>query len=60
MFGIRRKDRTWTFEASLMKRDWNVAGFAPQVRVSYGDTQSSVALNESQRWRAELGITRVF
>jgi len=60
VFGIRRKDRTWTFEASLMKRDWNVAGFAPQVRVSYGDTQSSVALNESQRWRAELGITRVF
>lgn len=60
VFGIRRKDRIWTFETSLMKRDWNVAGFAPQLRVSYGDTHSTIALNQSQRWRAELGITRVF
>lgn len=60
IFGRVRNDYSWNFETALAKRDWSIAGFAPQLRLSYGINQSSVDLHDSGRWRAEIGMTRVF
>lgn len=60
IFQRRRKDRGVLVSLWLLKRDWNFAGFAPSVRISYGLTKSTVDLYDSSRWRAEIGLARAF
>ncbi|MEO7787712.1 MAG: surface lipoprotein assembly modifier [Sphingomicrobium sp.] len=60
LFGLRRHD--WGIEASgsLYKRDWNVAGFAPSLKLSWARNQSTIALYDQKRFRLEGGIEKAF
>jgi len=39
-----RRDRSLQANASIYKRDWNIAGFAPSIKLSYSRTFSTIAL----------------
>ena len=60
LFGKTRRDWRLQASASIYKRDWNVAGFAPSLRVSYTRTVSTISLYDQKRLRAEFGITKAF
>lgn len=60
LFGKTRRDWRLQASASLYKRDWNVMGFAPLIRVSYTRTFSTIILYDQKRLRAEFGITKAF
>lgn len=60
LFGRTRRDWTLQASASIYKRDWNLAGFAPSVRLSWSRTLSTISLYDQKRLRTELGITKVF
>ncbi|MBW8783994.1 MAG: DUF560 domain-containing protein [Novosphingobium sp.] len=60
LFGTTRRDWRLQASASLYKRDWSVAGFAPSIRVIWSRTFSSISLYDQKRLRAEFGITKAF
>jgi len=60
IFGKERRDWSLRASASIYKRDWNVAGFAPSLRVSWSRTWSTVALYDQKRWRTEFGLAKAF
>ena len=60
LFGKTRRDWRLLASASIYKRDWNVAGFAPSLRVSYTRNVSTISLYDQKRLRAEFGITKAF
>jgi hypothetical protein len=60
LFGTKRRDWRLQASAGLYKRDWNVLGFAPSVRVTYTRTFSTISLYDQKRLRAEFGITKAF
>lgn len=60
LFGGARRDWRFQASASLYKRDWNVAGFAPSVKVSWIRNNSSLPIYDQKRLRAEFGITKAF
>jgi len=60
LFGRLRRDWSIKASASIYKRDWRIAGFAPSLRVSYIRNFSTIALYDQRRLRAELGITKAF
>ena len=45
---------------SIYKRDWNLAGFAPSLRVTMTRNRSTVVLYHEKRFRAEIRLTRAF
>jgi tetratricopeptide (TPR) repeat protein len=57
-----RTRRDWSLRAltSIYKRDWNIVGFAPSLKVSYTRNFSTISLYDQKRLRAELGITKAF
>ena len=46
--------------ASIYKRDWNVMGFAPSLRLTWIRNFSTLTLYDQKRLRAEFGIARAF
>jgi hypothetical protein len=60
LFGETRKDWRLQASASLYKRDWNVAGFAPSLRVIWSRSFSTISLYDQKRLRAEFGIAKAF
>jgi outer membrane protein len=60
LFGKTRRDWRLQASASIYKRDWNVAGFAPSLRLSWSRSYSTIALYDQQRLRGELGIAKAF
>lgn len=60
LFGRSRRDWSLQASASIYKRDWNVMGFAPLVRVTYERNFSTIAIYDQKRLRTEIGFTRAF
>ncbi len=60
LFGKTRRD--WYLRAifNIYKRDWNIAGFAPSLRVTYTRSSSTITLYDQERLRTEFGITKAF
>ena len=51
LFGKIRKDWRLQASASIYKRDWNFAGFAPSLRLSWSRSYSTITLYDQQRLR---------
>ncbi len=60
LFGKTRRDWRLQASASIYKRDWNVAGFAPSLRVTWSRSFSTISLYDQKRLRAEFGIAKAF
>lgn len=60
LFGGTRRDWRFQASASIYKRDWNVAGFAPSIRVSWTRNCSTLPIYDQKRLRAEFGIAKAF
>jgi tetratricopeptide (TPR) repeat protein len=60
LFGRKRSDWTVQASASIYKRDWNIVGFAPTLKLTYNRDFSTIALYDLHRLRAEFGLTKAF
>ena len=60
LFGRIRRDWRLQASASLYKRDWNIAGFAPSLRVVYSRNFSTIEIYDQKRLRVEFGIAKAF
>ena len=60
LFGRTRKEWQTRVTASIYKRDWNVHGFAPSIRLTYNRNASTIVLYDQERWRTEFGIAKSF
>jgi tetratricopeptide (TPR) repeat protein len=60
LFGKTRLDWRIQASASIYKRDWNVMGFAPSLRVAYTRNFSTISLYDQKRLRAEFGVAKAF
>jgi hypothetical protein len=60
LYGVTRRDWHLQASANIYKRDWNVAGFAPSIGVTWTRSYSNISLYHQQRLRAEFGITKAF
>ncbi|AIT81028.1 hypothetical protein JI59_15180 [Novosphingobium pentaromativorans US6-1] len=60
VFGRTRRDWSLQASASIYKRDWNIAGFAPSVKVTWSRTYSTIAFYDQKRLRTEFGLTKAF
>ena len=60
LFNKTRRDWRLQASASIYKRDWNVAGFAPSLRLIYSRNFSTVDLYDQKRIRAEFGVAKAF
>ena len=60
LFGGTRRDWRLQASASIYKRDWNIAGFAPSLRLSWTRNFSTLSIYDQRRVRAELGIAQAF
>ena len=60
LFGKTRRDWHLQASASIYKRNWNVAGFAPSIGVIWTRSYSNISLYHQKRLRAELGIAKAF
>lgn len=59
---FRRTRRDWRLQvtASIYKQDWNIAGFAPSLRMTWSRNHSTIVLYDQKRLRGEFGITKAF
>lgn len=60
LFGKVRRDWRIQASASIYKREWNVMGFAPSLRLTWTRTFSTIAIYDQKRLRAEFGIAKAF
>jgi len=60
LFNETRRDWRLQASVSIYKRDWNIAGFAPSLRVIYTRNFSTVDLYDQKRVRAEFGVAKAF
>lgn len=60
LFGGTRRDWRLQASASIYKRDWNVAGFAPSLKLSWTRNFSTLSIYDQRRLRAEFGIAKAF
>jgi hypothetical protein len=60
LFGRTRRDWEIQASASIYKRDWNVAGFAPAIKTTYIRTFSTIVLYDQRRWRTDFTVTKAF
>jgi len=60
VFGRTRRDWSLQTSASIYKRDWNIAGFAPSIKLTWSRTFSTIALYDQKRLRTEFGLTKAF
>lgn len=59
-FGAVRRDWRIQIDASLSKRDWQVAGLAPSLRISWTRNWSTIRLYDQKRLRLEGTLTKAF
>lgn len=59
-FGKQRRDWQLQGSASIYKRDWNLGGFAPSLRLTVTRNLSTLPLYDEKRRRAEIRITKAF
>jgi len=60
VFGKTRRDWSLQASASIYKRDWNIAGFAPSIKLTWSRTFSTITLYDQKRLRTEFGLTKAF
>lgn len=60
LFNGTRRDWRFQASASIYKRDWNVAGFAPSIRIHWTRNISALPIYDQKRVRAEFGIAKAF
>jgi len=60
LFSKARRDWSLLASAGIYKRDWNVAGFAPSIRLTWTRNLSSLALYDQKRLRTEFGFAKAF
>ena len=60
LFNETRRDWRLQASVSIYKRDWNIAGFAPSLRVIYTRNFSTVDLYDQKRVHAEFGVAKAF
>jgi hypothetical protein len=60
LFNRTRRDWSLQLAASIYKREWNVAGFAPSIKLSYSRNFSTIPLYDQRRARLEFAITKAF
>ena len=58
--GSSRGDRTWSLSLSLLKRDFTVYGFSPQLVVTHEERDSNAQLVSYDRTHGELRFVRQF
>ena len=58
--GSSREDRTWSLSLSLLKRDFTIYGFSPQLVVTYEERESNAQLVSYDRTHGELRFVRQF
>ena len=58
--GSSREDRTWSLSLSLLKRDFTIYGFSPQLVVSHEERESNAQLISYDRTHGELRFVRQF
>ena len=58
--GSSREDRTWSLSLSLLKRDFTVYGFSPQLVVTHEERNSNGQLLSYDRTHGELRLVRQF
>ena len=59
-FGKQRRDWQLQGSASIYKRDWNLGGFAPSLRLTVTRNLSTLPLYDEKRRRAEIRLTKAF
>jgi hypothetical protein len=59
-FGKQRRDWQLQGSVSIYKRDWNLGGFAPSLRVTVTRNLSTLPLYDEKRRRAEIRLTKAF
>lgn len=59
-FGAQRRDWRLQGSVSIYKRDWNLGGLAPSLRLTVTRSLSSLPLYDEKRRRAEIRLTRAF
>lgn len=57
-FGKQRRDWQLQGSVSIYKRDWNLGGFAPSLRLTVTRNLSTVPLYDEKRRRAEIRLTK--
>ena len=58
--GSSREDRTWSLSLSLLKRDFTLYGFSPQLVVTHEERESNAQLISYDRTHGELRFVRQF
>ena len=58
--GARRKEEARSLTLTLIKRDWSIFGFAPELAIVRTDNQSNVDIFDYTRTRANFGFTQQF
>ena len=59
-FGKQRRDWQLQGTVSIYKRDWNIGGFAPSLRLTMSRNRSTLPLYDEKRRRAEFRLTKAF
>lgn len=59
-FGKQRRDWQLQGSVSIYKRDWNLGGFAPSLRLTVSRNVSTLPLYDEKRRRAEIRLTKAF
>jgi hypothetical protein len=59
-FGKQRRDWQLRGSASIYKRDWNLGGFAPSLRLTVTRNLSTLPLYDEKRRRAEIRLSKAF
>ncbi len=57
---LPRTDRRQTFEATILKRDWTVLGFSPQLALISESFKSNAQASNTQANRLQLNLVRQF
>ena len=60
LFGGTRRDWRLQANVSIYKRDWNIGGFAPSLKLSWTRNISTLPIYNQRRLRAEFGIAKAF
>jgi len=59
-FGIKRSDLSRSFGVTMAKDNWKFYGFTPVFRLVKSGTESNLAMYETDKWRGEFRLARVF
>ena len=58
--GVRRRDSYRALTLTLLKRNWRLFGFAPELSVTWSENNSNLDINTYRRTHGGLSFTREF